>query len=66
MGKPQMEQERLMLMADPRYRQCEMCGKVVRVKPILGTLHICLSDDEVIEVMRRRRSGRSGSTPPRP
>lgn len=30
------------------YTQCGACGKVIRLnKPILGSLHICLTDEEL-------------------
>lgn len=32
--------------------RCCDCGKYVRVKPVFGTLHVCLTDDE-IEARRR-------------
>jgi hypothetical protein len=35
--------------------KCPDCGKLVRDKPLLGTLHICLLPEE-IEVVRRHRA----------
>lgn len=30
------------------WKQCGLCGKIVKVnKPILGDLHLCLTDEEI-------------------
>ena len=32
------------------YEYCELCGKLVRLnKSILGSLHVCLTDEEICE-----------------
>jgi hypothetical protein len=31
------------------YARCQHCGSLVRVKPLFGTLHICLTDAEIAE-----------------
>jgi hypothetical protein len=38
------------------YAQCPDCGKLVRVnKPILGSLHICLSPEELAEKQKAKQ-----------
>ena len=37
------------------YAQCPTCGKVVRFKAVFGTLHLCLTDEEVTAQNSRRR-----------
>jgi len=30
--------------------KCKICGKIIRIdKPFLGSLHFCLTDEEIIE-----------------
>lgn len=35
--------------------RCGYCGKMVRDKPIFGTLHVCMTDEEREEFDRRER-----------
>lgn len=38
------------------YGQCTDCGKIVRInKPIFGSLHVCLNDDERVQKHRARQ-----------
>lgn len=34
-------------MCGTRWVKCGVCGKDVRNKPVLGTMHFCLTDEEV-------------------
>lgn len=39
------------LLDDRLYGRCAACGQVIRVnKPLLGSLHLCTIDEEVIAV----------------
>jgi len=36
------------------YGKCIWCGKGIRInKPILGSLHLCLTEEEKLEIMNR-------------
>jgi hypothetical protein len=35
--------------------RCPDCGKLVRDKPVLGSLHLCLTDQELAALRRRQR-----------
>lgn len=54
------EHERLMrgeivVVGGKMYRRCSMCGTVVRInKPLVGDLHLCLTDEEIAKVRTTR------------
>lgn len=40
--------ENMFVIGNKLMTQCKVCGKIVRVdKPIIGSLHSCLTDGEV-------------------
>ena len=51
-----MSKDRLILAGSGIYTRCEWCETLVRLnKPLFGSLHFCLTDEEKAEVVRRRR-----------